>query len=665
MLKSNVSDLSRVYDALFRDASYAYPTLTAEFEKDRRRLHLMYEHRGDHLYLEDLPAAGKHLDRCLSSGAYKLIGLPLTKAVSKRVRIPKFLRGLYLRVFTDEGWLKEEPDVQAITFLRQILFVAKKAVVPCDPSRVMAEIQSFLKTDAELPEVSDFWVDPYVDVGNLCGMRFQTAYTRMSRGQVPRPTRQVDQLMVQPPDEGASTDLLRNLDIVSGLLCSAIGPYQWPEWRFSHGPGAVSDRPRYTSKYAWVSWPERLERVYPIADCGFHNYQSWVDWTRSCEEQGLDLCKEVEPASKLIAVPKSWDKPRLIAAEPTAHMWCQQNVKHYFYERVPRTWIGQFIKFDDQTLNQELCVRGSADGSLMTIDLSSASDRVSCLAVECLFSRNLSVLEALRATRTRFIDWEDPREESRESTPNRWELRKFSTMGNACTFPVESLMFLAVTLSATLTALKMEPTLQNISALAGRVSVYGDDIIAPTESRELLCELLEILDFKVNLGKSFTEGNFRESCGVDAFRGDLITPAYWRDSHDGTPDGYARCVTMSNNFYRKFLVHTSNYALSTVRRVQVPTVYCRSGALGAISFVDPLSQPFLKRRWNEDLQREEAYVPVLVTKQDKAALRDPSALLQYFTEEPPPDQPWSSGVAQKPKSRIRLRWVACLDLSAQ
>lgn len=120
MSNRHVEELSKVYVALFEDAKYAFPTLGDEFEKDLVRLRNAVKQRGIYVYLVDLPALCKHFDRCLDNGEYKLSGLPLSKRYSNRVVIPKFLRGLYLLIFHSEGRLKENYDVQAIFFVRQI-----------------------------------------------------------------------------------------------------------------------------------------------------------------------------------------------------------------------------------------------------------------------------------------------------------------------------------------------------------------------------------------------------------------------------------------------------------------------------------------------------------------------------------------------------------------
>jgi len=241
-------------------------------------------------------------------------------------------------------------------------------------------------------------------------------------------------------------------------------------------------------------------------------------------------------------------------------------------------------------------------------------------------------------------------------------LRKFSTMGNACTFPVESLIFLSIAISAVLAHRGLRATPKNIKNLAGQVAVFGDDIVIPVDCRELFVEALEVLDFKVNINKSFWTGKFRESCGVDAFGGVNVTPAYWRTFNDGKPESLASTVETHNNFYKKFLLTAASRLASTIPR-GIPKVHWRSGVFGLKSFVGPDLRGF-KLRGNDDLQRTEVRVRTCIARQDRTPIEDDSALLQFFTEDPDPFTKWASGVPQRPVTKIRDRWVALSDMLA-
>lgn len=635
MSKSHVWELMRVLQNIFNDAAYAYPTLRGDFEKDQNRLERLVRHRGIPLLVVDLPAICKHLDRCLSEGSYKLSGLPLTKRYSGRVVIPKFLRGLYLRVFDKSGRLLNDYDSQAIFFLRQILLVGKKTKLACSEAAVVNEVDDFVLLDASLPEIKLFWRAIGPDA-----LAVKRSFTGFSSSEP-----YISKVTSSSP-EGASTFLFM-LDKVSRMIVSALGDYNHQDWRFRHGPGAVAETTGPSNKYSWTNWSDRLESCFPIADCGFHSFAAWA---HRCQPQVKEVGSQ-ERASRLVDVPKTYTKPRLIAAEPSEHQWCQQNIWHYFCDRSRATWIRKFVRFNDQTLNQELCRVGSRDGSLATVDLSAASDRVTCDAVGQLFRWNPKLLLALQASRTRFVAQELSR-----NVPALVELRKFSTMGSACTFPVESLLFLAVVLAAVLSKRQMAPSRENVAALEGEVAVFGDDLVIPVDSRELCVWALEAIGLKVNSDKSFWNGLFRESCGVDSYAGVNLTPAYWSGPNTGKPESISSTIEVSNNFYKKFLVHTSKYLESTIRWADLPYVSMDSGVCSFRSFVVPLNRDH-RSRFNQDLQRMESRVTVLIGKVDKTPTADDSALLQYFTESPEPHVMWKSGVAQRPSLKLKRRWV--------
>lgn len=664
MSKCHVKELSNVYKAIFTDALHAFPALKDEFERDLARLSKAIEQRGLPLLVADLPAAGKHLDRCLSSGEYKLSGLPLTKRYSNRTVIPAFCRGLYLLIFDDKGALRNDYNVEAILFLRQILLVGKKTALPCSPKKLENTVREFFEVDSELPIPESFWDGDYVNKDAIREVYQGFGKSTMYSERINVPLEDLEGSVAGTPLPAScprflshSRDLssvLTKLDLVSGIVCATLGSYTPEEWSFRHGPGAIAEATGPTNKYYWDNWSDRLESEFPIADCGFHNYSAWADRVSSEFEVGSR-----DPSSRLVAVPKTFKAPRLIAAEPSEHQWCQQNIWHYIDTRVEQSWINGFIRFRDQTHNQELCIRGSEDGSLVTVDLSAASDRVTCHAVGQMFRSNPNLLLALRATRTRFCE-----QKLVKTLPTTLALRKFSTMGSACTFPIQSLMFLSIALSCVLRKRNMKVTTKNIKSLVGQVAVFGDDIIIPADSRELLFDTLKVLHFKVNADKSYWNGNFRESCGVDSFGGVNVTPAYWKSPFSGKPESVASTVAVANNFHRKYMLATAAHVASTIRSVGIPIVPMDSGVMGLNSF----SRPFLrgcKTRENEFLQRTEALLPVLYTRVKKLRSDDDSELLQFFTENPDPQSMWSGGVAQRPALFIKRRWVDIALIGAQ
>lgn len=622
-----VKELSCMAERLVRDASYAFPSLREEFERDLLRLRSLSDSRGIHFYVADLPAAGKHLDKCLATGEYKRSGLPCTRSVSNRVVIPVFLRGLYLLVFREDGSLLDKPSIEAIFFLRQILCFAKKTEIECSQRAKDREIQEFVELDVSLPEPSGFWWDGPESLSQVPDTSF-TSFGYRDPGLV---------------------EFLGNLDTVSGILASTLGSYDPSQWRHRHGPGAISEVTGPTNKYTWRNWSDRLERQYPIADCGYHNYSSWAG---SMDDRDVG---STDPSSRLICVPKTYLRPRLIAAEPSEHQWCQQNIWHYFCSQARGTWIGEFCRFRDQTLNQDLCLRGSRSGDLVTLDLSSASDRVTTQAVEALFRVNPPLLRALAASRTLNVML---------PSGELHRLRKFATMGSAVTFPVETLLFLSIVLTSVLTKRALKPSERNIRSLIGEVAVFGDDLVVPGDSWELCARALECLHFKINPNKSFATGRFRESCGVEAFDGQVVTPAYWKGLCTGKPDSIAMTSAVHRNFVEKFLMNSAQYIASTLTRGRkLPVVKVESGVVSLYSRTQVDHSGF-RTRWNPSYMREEVLLPCFIGRQLRTPVSDDSAVFQFFTESPSPYDLWRSGVPQRPVLRIRDRWVSSHDLIA-
>lgn len=156
MSKSHVRELSKVYSALFADATYTFPELADELAKSCARLLTHVEQRGIHVFMVELPAIGKHLTRCLADGQFSLSGLPLTRAVPFKGPVPAFMGELYQLVFDVSGKLRDDYSHEAIFFLRQILICAKKAELPCSPQTIADTVREFAEVDSALPEPKAF-----------------------------------------------------------------------------------------------------------------------------------------------------------------------------------------------------------------------------------------------------------------------------------------------------------------------------------------------------------------------------------------------------------------------------------------------------------------------------------------------------------------------------
>lgn len=204
----------------------------------------------------------------------------------------------------------------------------------------------------------------------------------------------------------------------------------------------------------------------------------------------------VRPA-KLGFVPKNAKTYRTVCVEPSLNVMFQLGVGEYLAQRLAS--VGVDIR--DQTPNQRRALEGSLTGESATLDLSSASDTI---------SREL-VFELLP------LDWATFLARGRSTKvilPGGKEIcqEKFSSMGNGFTFPLETLIFWALAASC--------------CSSESDVTVYGDDIIVPSDRYLLTTEVLEAAGFSVNAKKSFSSGPFRESCGKDYFSGSDVRPYY-------------------------------------------------------------------------------------------------------------------------------------------
>jgi hypothetical protein len=101
---------------------------------------------------------------------------------------------------------------------------------------------------------------------------------------------------------------------------------------------------------------------------------------------------------------------------------------------------------------------------------------------------------------------------------SRWRtFQKFSSMGNAYTFELETLIFYSLAYACC--------EVLGIKPVTGvNLSVYGDDVIIPQDAFDLFSEVSVACGFKLNDEKSFREGEFFESCGHDYFSGYLVRP---------------------------------------------------------------------------------------------------------------------------------------------
>jgi hypothetical protein len=290
-----------------------------------------------------------------------------------------------------------------------------------------------------------------------------------------------------------------------------------------HGPGATADRLRGNAKYSIRQWPLRLESMFPYGDYAL---------PQLADHDELDRVQFLEPGAevpvKVTPVPKTDKTPRIIAEEPTGMQYLQQALCFQVVYRLehadefPPPLGGKefdlgkwFIGFEDQETNRFLARKGSLDGSLATLDLSEASDRVLNSHVQLLLSRFPQLAAAVQATRSTHAD-----------VPGYGviPLAKFASMGSALCFPMEAMVFSTIVICAIAKERRVPVNRKLLHDLRGKVRVFGDDIIVPKDCVHRVIQFLELFGLKVNTDKSFWNGKFRESCGGDYYDGEWVTP---------------------------------------------------------------------------------------------------------------------------------------------
>lgn len=287
------------------------------------------------------------------------------------------------------------------------------------------------------------------------------------------------------------------------------------------------------------------------------NFPEWsqADIVREAEFGG----PVVVSGNRLSFVPKSVDISRTISVEPLLNMFYQLGVKEILERRLNAAFgidlAGQ------QRKNRELARLGSlsdGDDSFVTIDLSSASDSMSLKMIRSVFPPNV-------------VGWFELLRSPKCTLPNGEQvvLNMVSTMGNGFTFPLQTILFTCVVIAAY--RMSNRPIRFPYGNNLGNLGVNGDDIICEKQVSRLVIRLLEILGFQVNRDKTFVEGPFRESCGHDYYRGQLVRGVYVKTLSD--PASRYALINALNLWSARVgisLPTTVGYLLSTVRFLPVP-----------------------------------------------------------------------------------------------
>lgn len=302
---------------------------------------------------------------------------------------------------------------------------------------------------------------------------------------------------------GLQSEIASILHGAQRKIASMLGPVpSYSKLNFSFGPGANTSVKASKSSPRWKLGADLVcsNELISSVDYLLSEAPNWAQLHCVSEDDTSYIVPVSTTCAKLQFVPKTAMTYRSICIEPILNSFAQKGIGGFLKGRLSR--IG--INLQDQTRNQTLACRGSVDNSLATVDLSAASDTISVEVVADLLPLDwFSFLSRFRTGRV-------------EYSGEVLTLEKFSSMGNAFTFELETTLFWGLAIA----------TCDFLQLPTENVSVYGDDVIIPKDAFPLLKLVFEHLGFVINTQKSFVDGPFRESCGADWLLGSDIRPFY-------------------------------------------------------------------------------------------------------------------------------------------
>lgn len=578
-------------------------------ERDLLTLQRRYKQEGFGLFTVALPTLGKSFDKGLSEGRFTC---PRGFKTIPRGTIPRIFSGMFSEVFEPvTGLLKRDPNLGVIKNLRQVLYLFKKVTLD-EESDVLLDSKakkSFYLTD------------------------------EVARS-------------VEIPER-----ITHMLGLVSNMVIPNLDSEDFGMSSYKHGPGAVIEG--LSANQKWSALFKGIEN--DLFDLGKFGYDLCAIDLKDVSERVVQTLSRLDQSTfedvasrsiaRLISVPKNSTSRRTITIEPVLKQFCQQGLNTVLRDNISRCAVlSNCLALTDQGKNQKLALEGSLFDNWATIDLKSASDLLSQRLVETVFGSKEVFFDLMMESRSSHVSDEI----------NTFELAKFAGMGNALTFPVQSVCFAVIGIAAILDYAGQKPTWGRVKRASRRLRVYGDDIIVDTKYAHQVVTWLELCGLKVNTDKSFLSGKFKESCGVDAYAGVDVTPLYLKhrpDSASTEPSALKGLVEFSNhmwlNCYYKAAL-TIQDEVEERMNTSLPLVSRSSHALGWHSRLDAMEP----QKWNRRLHRLETRAPVLESLKRRDRLDGYAALLKFFHVPllgRAKDHLEKS--AMRFKLRIRQRWV--------
>jgi len=526
--------------------TWCHTSTTRDFKTITRRI----EHEGISFLTISLPNFGKDFEKSLDQG---FVGHDQFLGFSRTGGLPRLFGGFLDQVFDrSTGQLRDDPSVPAIHSIRQLTLMFGKINLPCSDARVAKALENYVTCEKEVRE-NDAKTSPdrlrrFIRIGSLL---WGNVFTEVQRRIIAVP--------------------------------SEIIP--------KHGPGATADRIAGNRKWRQFEWTDRLEHVFPF---GEHCVSSWRFYQESAQRVSY-LEPGAERPVRVITVPKTLKTPRIIAIEPVCMQYMQQGLLDAFESAIAADDnAAAIVGWQSQVPNQHLARKGSRNGALATLDLKEASDRVSNQHVRLLLTNHRFLSEAVDSCRSRKADVHGF---------GVIRLAKFASMGSALCFPFEAMVFATIIFLAIEEELNRPVTRRDIKSMRGKVRVYGDDIIIPVEYVDSVIECLEDFGLRVNSGKSFWNGKFRESCGKEYYNGEDVSIVRVRSFLPTSLTDASEIVStasLRNHCYKHGLWGAAAFLDEYMEKlIPWPVVGEQSPVLGRHSFIGEISNdktdPHLQR----------------------------------------------------------------------
>lgn len=554
-------------------------------DRDIITIEKRFEHEGYGFLSVALPSLGLALQQGLSTGRFCC---PFGFKKNRRGTLPLLFVGLFSEVFDPiTGSLREKVDSSKLKSLYQVLFLFKKIQLSPESNDKLHRkaVEGFFSND----EIATKVVFP----------------------------------------SGRSS----KLELLARYMMPKLRLNNFDEIECKHGPGAVKEGLKANQKWSAVA-DAIFSGSFNTEDFGYDSFGLTFPESDLSSDNGSAIpflptslqsfdYRASSNSARLVTVPKNSTSNRTITVEPVLNQFVQQGLNAVLRDSISSCHIlKQCLALTDQSENQKLALEGSLNCKWSTLDLKSASDLLSLKLVDLVFSSFPDFHRRMISCRTPCVT----------NGFSDVTLGKFAGMGNALTFPVQSVTFALIAMCAILDDLSLRINKRNAMRVARYVRVYGDDIIVNSRHTSSVVDWLQSFGLIVNDRKSFLVGNFKESCGVDAFRGVDITPIYVKPvpDHPSTdPSDIASLVSLSNQFWMGGYYEASESIRNEVEArlgYSLPLVSKDSSSLGWHSRLDASHAS----RWCDKHQKLLVRAPVVKSINRRDTLDGYPALLKFY-----------------------------------